>query len=274
MIIFVIFGTVLATFLGALLASFSLKLSHKVLCGLQNFAIGGIFALIFIELIPEAIEGFNSVNSGTNKILNAFYVILIIVACGLLFFFLHELTHRLSHHHDHDKNDAEVCEDHGHTVEIFSSKNTTLVSALIFLSAISVHNIPEGLSFGVMFTNVNSSSISVVGITMACILFLHNLLIGFAMYHSFKNANKGNVFSISMTTLSSLPALIFAFIGFFLNYTLEGIATPIIFAISSGSLLYVLFIELLPNTYYEYKSKYSFVYILLGFALSLLLLNI
>ena len=89
------------------------------------------------------------------------------------------------------------------------------------------------------------------------------------MASSFKLSGKKNGFSFLLTTLSSLPALIFALLGLFLtSLNLSNISSGIILSISSGSLLYVLFIELLPQAFKEYKSKYSFIYILLGILLT------
>lgn len=271
MLLFCFLGTILATFIGAILSIWSLKLNKNITIFLQNFAVGAIIGLALLELFKEAVENFIKV--ANNEFLGALYSILIILGSGLLFYLLHELLHHLSHHHDDDHDDDTPCCDHGHTIEIFKENDkSTLIAAFIFLGAITIHNIPEGLGLGVMFTSSNKEVFPLDGVILASALFIHNFLVGFSMASSFKKADKSNIFSILMTTLSALPAFVFAIIGFFININDNVLLNGIIFSISTGSLLYVLFIELLPQIYYEYKHKLSFIYILFGLLISALLL--
>ena len=93
--IFSILGTIGATVLGAILSSVLIKAKKELLCFLQNLTVGGIVALIFIELFEEAIENFTL----SNERAGICYSLLIILATSLLFFLLHEGVHLISHHH-------------------------------------------------------------------------------------------------------------------------------------------------------------------------------
>lgn len=255
------FGTIGATFLGAMFSKFVSNKRKEVFNFFQNFSVGGIIALLFFELIIEAVVHFQSGIS--DNLLGALYTLLIIGGVGLIFFLMHEGLHKLSHHHEHDKNDDEDCVDHAHSTEVFNN-NSILLASFIFLLAISIHNIPEGLSLGINF-NSPGSTIPYQGIIMSVILLIHNFLIGFTMCNSFLHSNKSFKFSLLLTTLSALPAYVFAICGYFIStISLNEVFLGTIFAISSGSLLYVLFIELLPQVFKEYKSKFTFLYILLG----------
>ena len=255
------FGTIGATFLGAIFSKFVSNKRKEVFNFFQNFSVGGIIALLFFELIIEAVEHFQSGIS--DNLLGALYTLLIIGGVGLIFFLMHEGLHKLSHHHEHDKNDDEDCVDHAHSTEVFNN-NSILLASFIFLLAISIHNIPEGLSLGINF-NSPGSTIPYQGIIMSVILLIHNFLIDFTMCNSFLHSNKSFKFSLLLTTLSALPAYVFAICGYFIStISLNEVFLGTIFAISSGSLLYVLFIELLPQVFKEYKSKFTFLYILLG----------
>lgn len=255
------FGTIGATFLGAIFSKFVSNKRKEVFNFFQNFSVGGIIALLFFELIIEAVEHFQSGIS--DNLLGALYTLLIIGGVGLIFFLMHEGLHKLSHHHEHDKNDDEDCVDHAHSTEVFNN-NSILLASFIFLLAISIHNIPEGLSLGINF-NSPDSTIPYQGIIMSVILLIHNFLIGFTMCNSFLHSNKSFKFSLLLTTLSALPAYVFAICGYFIStISINEVFLGTIFAISSGSLLYVLFIELLPQVFKEYKSKFTFLYILLG----------
>lgn len=255
------FGTIGATFLGAIFSKFVSNKRKEVFNFFQNFSVGGIIALLFFELIIETVEHFQSGIS--DNLLGALYTLLIIGGVGLIFFLMHEGLHKLSHHHEHDKNDDEDCVDHAHSTEVFNN-NSILLASFIFLLAISIHNIPEGLSLGINF-NSPGSTIPYQGIIMSVILLIHNFLIGFTMCNSFLHSNKSFKFSLLLTTLSALPAYVFAICGYFIStISLNEVFLGTIFAISSGSLLYVLLIELLPQVFKEYKSKFTFLYILLG----------
>ena len=255
------FGTIGATFIGAIFSKFVSNKRKEAFNFFQNFSVGGIIALLFFELIIEAVEHFQSGIS--DNLLGALYTLLIIGGVGLIFFLMHEGLHKLSHHHEHDKNDDEDCVDHAHSTEVFNN-NSILLASFIFLLAISIHNIPEGLSLGINF-NSPGSTIPYQGIIMSVILLIHNFLIGFTMCNSFLHSNKSFKFSLLLTTLSALPAYVFAICGYFIStISINEVFLGTIFAISSGSLLYVLFIELLPQVFKEYKSKFTFLYILLG----------
>lgn len=261
MFIFSAFGTIGATLLGAIFSKFVSNKRKEVFNFFQNFSVGGIIALLFFELIIEAVVHFQSGIS--DNLLGALYTLLIIGGVGLIFFLMHEGLHKLSHHHEHDKNDDEDCVDHAHSTEVFNN-NSILLASFIFLLAISIHNIPEGLSLGINF-NSPGSTIPYQGIIMSVILLIHNFLIGFTMCNSFLHSNKSFKFSLLLTTLSALPAYVFAICGYFIStISINEVFLGTIFAISSGSLLYVLFIELLPQVFKEYKSKFTFLYILLG----------
>lgn len=263
-------ATLIATMLGAFLNKILEKAPHELLSFFQNFTVGGLVALTFVELFPEAIEHYVKV-TGENKILGVTFVVLIILLVACVFFIFHELLHKLSHHHEQDKEDNEDCHDHGHTVEVFEEKNLLLAS-FVFLAAIFVHNIPEGLSLGISFLSTNKNQVPVDGIIMSSILFIHNILIGYLMMSSFLKANKTYKFSLLMTLLSSLPAYILSIVGYFVStIDVSDLFKGIIYSISVGSLLYVLFIELLPQTSKEYKSRFTFIYVLLGLLVSSLL---
>lgn len=271
MFIFSALGTIIATLSGGILSKFVTSKRKELFNVLQNFSVGGIIALTFTEILLEGIEHFQS---GTyDEFLGILYSLLIVCGTGFLFFVIHEGLHKLTHHHDHDHNDDEECLDHAHSNEIFSEKSL-LLSSFVFLIAIFVHNIPEGLSLGINFLDLDNA-IPLKGIIMSVILFLHNLLIGFTMSNSFLKSGKTFKFSLSMTTLSAIPAYVLAICGFFIStISLNEIFLGIIYSISTGSLLYVLFIELLPQIFKEYKSKYSFLYLLLGFLVCGLLISI
>lgn len=260
-ILFSFLGTIFGTFLGGLFAYFFKKINKEVTSFLTCFSVGSLLSLTLIDLFPEAIELLNETID--NELISTLYVLIIVTITGLLFYFLHECLHILTHHHDKDHSDEEACKDHAHSVEIFNEKSFAFAS-FIFLIAISIHNIPEGLTLGISFSKeVNNFPLN--GVLTSCILLIHNFIIGFTLFNSFYNHQKNTYFSFAMTIVSSIPAFIFALIGYFITtFTINDIYSSILFAISAGSLLYVIFIEMVPSAFKEYKSKFTFIYILVG----------
>ena len=80
MFIFSAFGTIGATFLGAIFSKFVSNKRKEVFNFFQNFSVGGIIALLFFELIIEAVVHFQSGIS--DNLLGALYTLLIIGGVG------------------------------------------------------------------------------------------------------------------------------------------------------------------------------------------------
>lgn len=270
-VIFSFLGTIFATLIGASFGFFFKKLKKEIASFLSSFSVGSLFALSFLELFPESLE---SIEAAINdSFLSTLYILLIILGTGLLFYLMHEILHLLTHHHSKDHSDEETCKDHAHSVEVFNEKSIGFAS-FIFLIAISIHNIPEGLTLGITFSK-ETSSIPLDGILTSIVLLLHNFIIGFTLFNSFISHNKKKGFALLMTSLSAIPAFVFSLIGYFISsFTIDSLFTSILFAISTGSLLYVIFIELIPSVFKEYKSKYTFIYILIGIVIFTLILAI
>lgn len=267
--IFSFLGTLFPTFLGAIFPFVFKKLHPKLTSFFMTFAVGAIISLLFIELIPHALEHSNTIfNNKTYGILLSLSIIFI---TGFLFFLLHELMHKITHHHNHDEEDVTPCHDHVHSNEMILENKITLTSSLIYLFAIFIHNIPEGFVLGTFFTG---ETFPLSGLMMTISLFIHNLIIGYSISSSFKKSQKGKLFSILLTSLNGLVSFILAIVGYYFSISFPDIITTIIFAISSGSLLYVLLIELLPSIFYEYKNKYTFLILAFSFVLSTFLLLI
>ena len=133
----------------------------------------------------------------------------------------------------------------------------------LFFIAIFTHNIPEGFSLGLSVADVHHLE---NGYIMSLILFIHNIIIAFAMSSSLKDSKLKNDYIVLLTLLSSLPAYVFAIVGYHLGDLLFSnlLAKAILLAISAGSLMFILAKELLPPLFTTYKSKLTPIYLLLG----------
>ena len=272
-IIFIFLGTTFATILGAIFAMFTKKLHKETISFLVNFSLGAIFSLIFLDLFHHSMHHAEDYFID-NKFAAIGVVLGVVCLSGLLFYLLHELLHHLTHHHKEDHDDLEPCHDHAHSTEVFNEKSLVYAS-FIFLIAIFIHNIPEGLALGIGFSEISDNGIPINGIVTSIVLLIHNFIIGFTMCTSFIQAGKSNKFSILMTTVSSLPALALGFTGYFVSsIEINELFKAIMLSISTGSLIYVMIVELLPQAFYEYKSRFTFIYIMIGIIVNALLIFI
>ncbi len=255
------FATIGATFLGSIISLLAKKFPKGIIIFLQNFSTGALLAFLFLELFSESISSFVSFLDG-NEIYGALSSLSIILGSGLLFYLLHILVDKLSNHHHEDEHG---CTDHMHAEELLerSKERSLFISALVFFIAIFTHNIPEGFSLGLSFADVNHLE---NGYIMSLILFIHNIIIAYAMSSSLKDSKLKNVYIVLLTLLSSLPAYVFAIVGYHLGDLLFSnlLAKAILLAISAGSLMFILAKELLPPLFTTYKSKLTPIYLLLG----------
>ncbi len=267
MFTFSLVGTVLGALIGGLLGMAAFKHTGW-LKFLQSFSTGALIAFLFIDLLKDSIDNFlDSFQSSVGAIAMMVGIILIV---ALIFYLLHELLHYITGHHKEDKDDQEGCEDHAHVDEIFDDSRSTLVTSFIFLASIFIHNLPEGLAYGVSFVSSWQE-----GLILTAIMLLHNIVIGVSMFDSFKRAGKSNGFSLSMCVVSAVPAYILAIVGYFVGAVeLSTLFMGIIYAIAFGSLLYVLFMELLPQLFTRYKSASTAIYAICGFCIFALILFI
>ncbi len=265
MFIFTLVATIGGTLLGALVANISQK--HKGwLTFIQNFSVGAIIAFLFIDLFKESLEYTLEDMSTLGGVATILGIVLVVV---LLFFALHELIHHLTHHHKIDHDDSDVCDDHIHIRDIFmeeeNNNRSLLTTSFIFMAAIFIHNIPEGLALGISFVDDESW---IPGLIFSCIMLLHNFVIGISMFNSFKGTGRKMGFSVGMCVLASLPAYIFAIVGYFIgSIEVSNVFLGCVYAFAFGSLLYVVLIELLPQIFKEYKSAFSIIYVVLGFVI-------
>ncbi len=231
----------LFTGLGGFAVYFKKHYSQKDINMLLNIAAGVMLAAAFFALLTpamhEIIQASPSLYLAALKFCSA-------VTLGLaLVWFLNEvLPHE--HHHAH----------HGPML--------SLRKAWLFIIAISLHKLPEGLAVGVAYSAhdlLNPASL-VIGIA------LHNIPEGLIMAVSLIGAGQSK-FKAALTAfgigfVQPLGALLgLLLIGF------SGFLIPFAMALAGGTLLFVVINEILPETYGIQKSEKSAFAVFAGFIL-------
>lgn len=129
--------------------------------------------------------------------------------------------------------------------------------AMLIISAITLHNIPEGLSVGVSY----ASSIEETGNLIAFAIGLQNAPEGFliALFLVQQKINKFKAFFIA--TLTGSIEILTAIIGYFLTAYVQNLI-PFGLAFAAGAMLFIIYKELIPESHgdgNERGATYSFI---------------
>ena len=138
-----------------------------------------------------------------------------------------------------------------------NAKSHLFVAGLVMMTAIALHNLPEGMVIGASYassedliTNLFSGS----GFIMAIVIGLHNIPEGMAVSVPLISGGMGKVKAASLTALSGLPTVLGALLGFALG-GINSVMLVLSLGFASGAMLYVVFGELLPESILMWKSK-------------------
>lgn len=151
-------------------------------------------------------------------------------------------------------------------VDIELHKSSNLNKVLLFVIAIGIHNLPEGIAAGVGFGSENEA----YGIFIAIGIALQNIPEGMVIISPLLNAgvSKGKTFLIA-----SITGLI-EIIGTFLGYFAVSVATmvlPFALAFAGGTMIYVVSDEMIPDTHSDGNKRGVTYSLLVGFCLMLII---
>ncbi len=230
---------IIGTGSGGLLALLLRKPKNELLSFVLGFAGGIMLAIVFTDLLPEAIE------------IGGFTTALFGLVMGTILILLIDLY--LPHAHFSESKDGGP-----------SYVRTGIMLGL----GIAMHNLPEGIAIGAGY--VASPS---VGLALAVTISLHNIPEGLAMATPM-NAGGLNVFkTLLYTGMAGIPMGIGAFIG----STISNIS-PYILSISlgfaGGAMLYIIFDELIPDAHNIAKGHSGTFGAVFGAIAGILLLSI
>lgn len=232
---------VLGTGLGGLLITLLGKPKKNILCFVLAFSGGIMLAIVFQDLIPEAL--------GFGNIWSAFLgLILGILILGLM-------EKHLPHFHF---TSSDSC-----------PKQASFIRSGILLGiGIAMHNLPEGLAIGAGYAASEQ-----LGWGLAIVLALHNIPEGMAMAGPMKAGQIAPRKILIYTGLAGLPMGL----GTFLGAVFGGISEQflsIALGFAAGAMLYIVFDGLLPDALEMKQGRYSTFGAVVGVISGLLILNI
>ncbi len=140
-------------------------------------------------------------------------------------------------------------------------------SVLLFMIAIGIHNLPEGIAAGVGFGSGDSSG----AILIASGIALHNIPEGMVIIAPMSAAGISQKKTFVIALITGLSEVIGTFLGFFAVSFATAIL-PFALAFAGGTMLYVISEEMIPETHAG-ESGAAVTYAFLSGFCSMLLLN-
>ncbi len=231
-----------ATIFGALIGFLFKNLSHKFSDIVLSFAAGVMLAAAVLGLILPAVEYAGEAG-------------IIVVIVGI---FVGAITLNLI-----DKVVPHLHRIAGVDIETHSSTNLNKI--LLFVTAIAIHNLPEGIAAGVGFGSGDTTQ----GMLIAGGIALQNIPEGMVIIAPMLSAgvSKKRTFLIAMAT--GLIEVIGTLIGYF-SVSAAAAILPFALSFAGGTMLYVVSDEMIPETHSHGGERAATYALLVGFCIMLI----
>lgn len=244
----------ICTVVGSLLVFFLRKKEisprlNKIFIG---FASGVMLSASFFSLIIPAI------NSNTSY-MSSWLVVMISIVLGALF--LWGIDKIVPHFHISENQE-----------EGLSTKKMKKTSKMFL--AVTIHNVPEGLSVGIAFgaalAQANNASLLTGALLLALGIGIQNIPEGAVVSLPIKSETGSSSKAFIFGMLSGIVEPIAAIIGLFLAMQIEGIM-PWALAFAAGCMIYVVAEEMIPEMTSEGHDHYGVWSFVIGFVIMLAL---
>lgn len=221
------------TALGALTVCFFKKMNQKILSAFLGFSAGVMIAASFWSLLSPAIELSEELG----------YVVWLFPALGFIIGSLFVLF-------------SDKFLDKMLTKKGKAKKNISLKRSILLVSAITIHNIPEGMAIGVAFggLSIGISGVTLIGAIMLAIgIGIQNFPEGAAVSLPLRKEGFTKFQSFMIGQASALVEPVSAVIGVILVLQIQSIL-PFLLSFAAGAMITVVARELLPESIKENKN--------------------
>ncbi len=236
-------GVGMATVIGAIIGFAFKKISHTFSDIVMSFAAGIMLAAAIIGLIIPSLE-----YGGRYAVVVTVAGIFVGAVCINLFDKFVPHLHSLIG----TKNEAENCKD--------------LNKVLLFVTAIAIHNLPEGIAAGVGFGSGDTSKAFIIAGGIA----LQNIPEGMVIISPMLSAGVSPKKTFILAALTGVVEVVGTFIGYFAA-SISFVVLPFALAFAGGTMLYVISDEMIPETHSHGHERGATYALLVGFCVMLLL---
>ncbi|MBQ8805536.1 MAG: ZIP family metal transporter [Bacteroidaceae bacterium] len=260
-------GTGLGGIIGAILQ----KDSRKVVSLLLSFAGGVMLSVVCFDLVTEAIES----NTGIWVVVGA--IALGVAVTYLLNYLIDRKTNpevpHVDENHPKTADDLDELIHSDHLEQHYARKDSKLglfVAGIVMASAIALHNVPEGMTIGASYAS-DDGVMGSAALALAVLIGLHNIPEGMAVSVPLISGGMQKWKAVLITAATGIPTIVGALLGYVLGEIGPlGLAMSLGFA--SGAMLYVVFGEILPQSFLMYNSKLPAFSAIVGILVGLLII--
>lgn len=236
-----------ATAIGALPALILRRMPQALEDSLLGFAAGMMLAASAFSLLLPSLESASS-QLGAGPWAG------LLVVMGLAFGVMLMLGLDAFTPHEHDKT-GPCGPGHQHCARVW-----------LFVFAIAIHNLPEGMAVGVAFADANLS----VGLPVATAISIQNLPEGLAVALAMRTAGAPVGHAVLVAAASGLVEPVGAVLGIGLSSGFP-LAYPLGLALAAGAMIFVVSHEVIPETHRNGHQTPATIGLMTGFALMMFL---
>ncbi|RLE91041.1 MAG: ZIP family metal transporter [Thermoprotei archaeon] len=232
----------LATGIGALPVFFFRKIPQKVIDALLGFSAGVMLAASFFSLIIPALD------------IGGLYVTLMGIILGVMMIFL-----------------ANEYLPHEHLIKGIEGYHRLRIRRIwLFVFAITIHNLPEGLAVGVGFGTGNIKEAIVLAVAIGLQNAPEGLAVAFSLMATLRYTAR---YSFVVALLTGLVEPVAGVLGAYLT-TISHMLLPYAMASAGGAMIYVVSNEIIPESHRLGHEKQASLGLIIGFLIMLILDNI
>ena len=245
---------VCGTGLGGLIGAMLQKESKRTVSLLLSFAGGVMLSVVCFDLVVEAVE----TNTGIWIVVGA--IAFGVAATYILNYLIDRKTNPEVAHIDEnhpktaDDLDELIHSDHlqAHHVRQ-DSKMGLFIAGVVMACAIALHNVPEGMTIGASYAS-NGGALGGAALILAALIGLHNIPEGMAVSVPLISGGMAKWKAVLITACSGVPTILGALLGYLLG-EIGPLGLTLSLGFASGAMLYVVFGEILPQSFLMYHSK-------------------
>jgi zinc and cadmium transporter len=245
MLFYILLASTLETLIaliGILFVFWGYERLKRFLPYLVSFSVGTLLAVVFLDLLPEAIKVTQSED------------VFIYTLFGFLFFFVFSRLLHWYHHHE------EGCISH----------NDIKTSGYLILTGDFIHNFIDGVIIALAF----SVDVKVGIITTTAVLF-HEIPQELADFFILVRSGFSKVKALTLNFIVALTTILGAVLTYFLTANMQNFIGPAL-GIVAGNFLYIATSDLLPSLHSKNvrQTFVQFLFILLGVGIIYVLTNV
>ena len=147
----------------------------------------------------------------------------------------------------------------------YEGEEADLKKVILFVSAIAIHNLPEGIAAGVGFGTGEVGDALMIATAIA----LQNIPEGMIVYLAMLGVGISRGRTFFYAAMTGVVEIIGTFLGYF-AVNISSAVLPFALAFAGGTMLYVISDEMIPDTHSETDGHLSTYSLLIGFTFMLL----